>query len=127
VELPSTACGPTATPLAPPTVPATLTRATAGSPGPEKLRRKFFDADNVEDFLDAEKEGATTVRDVLSPPQHTSARTMTPAIDISPVPAPQADAGDTLAGITVLALLGAEAIRAAARGWRTLERTRPCA
>ncbi len=90
---------------------------------PEKLRRKFFDVENVGDFLDAEKEGAKTVQDVLSPPQHVSAHTLTPAIDTSPVPPPQADAGDALTGITVLALLGAEAIRAAARHWRELERT----
>jgi hypothetical protein len=63
------------------------------------------------------------VQDVLSPPQHTGAHTLTPAVDISPVPAPQADAGDTLTSITVLALLGAEAVRAAAKHWRTLERT----
>jgi hypothetical protein len=93
------------------------------APRPEKLRRKFFDAENVGDFLDAEKEGAKTVQDVLSPPQHTSAHTMTPTVDISPVPAPQVDAGDTLTGITVLALLGAEAVRAAAKHWRALERT----
>lgn len=93
------------------------------APRPEKLRRKFFDTENVGDFLDAEKEGAKTVQDVLSPPQHTGAHTLTPTVDISPVPAPQVDAGDTLTGITVLALLGAEAVRAAARHWRTLERT----
>lgn len=93
------------------------------APRPEKLRRKFFDTENVGDFLDAEKEGAKTVQDVLSPPQHTGAHTLTPTVDISPVPAPQVDAGDTLTGITVLAPLGAEAVRAAARHWRTLERT----
>ena len=90
---------------------------------PEKLRRKFFDAENVGDFLDAEKEGAQTVQDILSPPQHVGAHTLTPTVDISPVSPPHADAGDTLTGITVLAVLGAEAIRSAARHWRALERT----
>jgi hypothetical protein len=106
-----------------PTGEGLLSMEDDDAPRPEKLRRKFFDADTVEDFLDAEKEGAKTVQDVLSPPQHTGAHTLTPTIDISPVPSPQVDAGDTLTGITVLALLGAEAIRAAARHWRTLERT----
>jgi hypothetical protein len=90
---------------------------------PEKLRSKFFEAENCESFLDAEKEGAKTVQDVLSPPQHASAHTLTPAVDISATPPPQADAGDALTGITVFALLSAEAVRAAARHWRAMERT----
>ncbi len=90
---------------------------------PEKLRSKFFEHENVENFLDAEKDGAKVVQDVLSPPQHVSAHTLTPMVEITPVPPPSADAGDALTGITVFALLSAEAIRSAARHWRAIERT----
>lgn len=82
---------------------------------PEKLRSKFFEQENAENFLDAEKEGAKVVQDVLSPPQHVSAHTLTPMVEITPVQPPTADAGDALTGITVFALLSAEAIRSAAR------------
>lgn len=89
----------------------------------EKLRSKFFEQENCESFLDAEKEGAKIVQDVLSPPQHTSAHTLTPMVEITPTPPPQADAGGALTGITVFALLSAEAVRSAVKHWRALERT----
>jgi len=89
----------------------------------EKLRSKFFEKENCENFLDAEKEGAKIVQEVLSPPQHTSAHTLTPMVEITPTQPPQADAGDALTGITVFALLSAEAVRSAAKHWRALERT----
>jgi hypothetical protein len=89
----------------------------------EKLRGKFFEQENCESFLDAEKEGAKMVQETLSPPEHASAHTLTPMVEIAPAPPPQADAGDALTGITVLALLSAEAVRSAARHWRAMERT----
>jgi len=44
-------------------------------------------------------------------------------VEITPTQPPQADAGDALTGITVFALLSAEAVRSAAKHWRALERT----
>ena len=70
-----------------------------------------------------EKEGAKIVQEVLSPPQHASAHTLTPMVEITPIQPPQADAGDALTGITVFALLSAEAVRSAVKHWRALERT----
>ena len=55
---------------------------------------------------------------VLSPPEQVSAHTLTPMVEITPVQPPQADAGDALTGITVFALLSAEAIRSAAKHWQ---------
>jgi hypothetical protein len=88
----------------------------------EKLRNKFFEKENCESFLDAEKEGAKVVQEVLSPSQHGSAHTLTPTVEIMPTQPPQAGAGDALTGITVLALLSAEAVRSAVRHWRGVER-----
>ena len=107
----------------PPTGAELLSMENDEASRPEKLRSKFFEQENVENFLDAEKEGAKVVQDVLSPPQHVSAHTLTPMVEIAPVQPPQADAGDALTGITVFALLSAEAIRSAARHWRAMERT----
>ncbi len=49
----------------------------------DKRRSKFFEQENIENFLDAEKEGAKTVQEVLSPPEHASAHTLTPTVEIA--------------------------------------------
>jgi len=89
----------------------------------EKLRSKFFEQENCENLLDAGKESAKVIQEVLSPPQYASAHTLTPMVEIMPTPPPQADAGDALTGITVFALLSAEAVRSAVKHWRAMERT----
>jgi hypothetical protein len=105
-----------------PTGEQLLAMENEDAPRAEKLRSKFFEKENIDGFLDAEKEGAKVVQEVLSPPQHGSARTLTPTVEIAPVQPSHADAGDALTGITVFAVLTAEAVRSGVKHFHHLER-----